>query len=152
MTIRERVESDMKAAIKSGNETEKNALRNVRAEILKLEKSGKKEEIDDARMIEILSRLTKQRKDSIEQFERGHRPDLVATEKAEMATLSRYLPEPVSDAQIDETIAETIQETGASSPRDMGKVMGAVVGKLKATGKPFDAGKVSARVKVKLGV
>ena len=151
MSIRERVEGDLKAAIKSGNEMEKNTLRNIRAEILKHEKSGSKEPIDDGRMIEILSRLSKQRRESIEQFERGNRPDLVATEQAELEVLSRYLPESVSDEQIDETIRETIEETGASSPRDMGKVMGQVVAKLKATGRPFDAGNVSARVKEKLG-
>jgi hypothetical protein len=104
--------------------------------------------IDDARMLTILDKLAKQRKESIAQFESGGRADLVAKEAAELAVIQSYLPAQLSDAELDALIAEAMASTGATTIKDMGKVMGVV--KSKAAGRA-DMAAVGARIKQKLG-
>jgi len=104
--------------------------------------------LDEARMLAVLEKMVKQRKESIAQFESGGRADLVAKENAELAVIQAYLPAQLSEPELDALIAEAIASTGATTIKDMGKVMGVV--KSKAAGRA-DMGAVGARIKQKLG-
>jgi uncharacterized protein YqeY len=106
-------------------------------------------DLEDAEILQVVSSLVKQRRDSIEQFEKGGRRDLVEKETAEIAVLQAYLPPAASPEEIDAAVAEAIAETGASSPRDMGKVMKAVMPRL--AGKNADGKTVNEAVRRKLG-
>ena len=103
--------------------------------------------LDDAAVIAIIEKMMKQRKDSISQFEKANRDDLVAIEAAEMLILQAYLPAQMSDAEVEAAVAAAVASTGAAGPQDMGKVIGALKGQL--AGKA-DMGKVSALVKAAL--
>jgi uncharacterized protein YqeY len=103
--------------------------------------------VDDAGVIVIVEKMIKQRKDSISQFEKAGRDDLVAIEAGEMAILQAYLPAQLSDAEVDAAVAAAVSSTGAVGPQDMGKVIGAL--KAQLAGKA-DMGKVSALVKAAL--
>ena len=105
-------------------------------------------ELDDAAVLSVLEKMVKQRKDSVEQFEKGGREDLANIERAEIEILQNYLPEQLSDEELNALIDEAIAATGAESIRDMGKVMGLI--KAKAAGRA-DMGAVGARVKARLG-
>jgi uncharacterized protein YqeY len=104
-------------------------------------------ELDDAAVLGVIEKMIKQRRESIAQFEKAARTDLVDAEKAEVQVLSAYLPAQMSDAEIQKEIDAVVSATGASDAKDMGKVMGALKGKL--AGKA-DMGKVSALVKARL--
>lgn len=147
MTLKERITEDMKAAMRAG---EKDRLATIRLMLAAVKQIEVDERIvlDDARMLSVLEKMVKQRKESIAQFESGGRPDLVAKEAAELAVIQAYLPAQLSDAELDTLIAEAIASTGAASVKDMGKVMGVV--KSKAAGRA-DMGAVGARIKQKLG-
>ena len=147
MTLKERITEDMKTAMRSG---EKDRLATIRL-ILSAVKQIEVDErivLDEARMLAVLEKMAKQRKESIGEFEKGGRADLVAKEAAELAIIKTYLPEQMSDAEVDALIAEAIASTGAASIKDMGKVMGVV--KSKAAGRA-DMAAVGARIKQKLG-
>ena len=105
-------------------------------------------EVDDAGVLTVLDKMVKQRRDSVEQFEKGGRDDLVRIEIDEITVLEGYLPERLSDVELDALINEAISSTGAESIRDMGKVMGQI--KSKAAGRA-DMGNVGAKVKALLG-
>ena len=121
-------------------------IRLVLADIKRVEVDTRKD-LDDATLLGIVEKAVKQRRDSVEQFTRGGRDDLAASEQAEIEILETYLPEQLSDTEIDALVDAVIAATGAESIRDMGKVMAAV--KSKAAGKA-DMGAVSSRVKAKL--
>ena len=104
-------------------------------------------ELDDAQINAVLDKMSKQRRDSLEQFEKAGRDDLVAQEKFELGILKAYLPEPLSDAEIGALIEEAVQTTGASSIKDMGKVMGLLKSKLQGRA---DMGAVSGKIKARL--
>ncbi len=104
--------------------------------------------LDDAQVVTVIEKLLKQSRESIEQYEKGGRPELAAKERAEAACWQAYMPQPLSDTEIDALIAETIAATGASSVKDMGKVMGALKPKLAGRA---DMGQVGARIKARLG-
>jgi uncharacterized protein YqeY len=106
-------------------------------------------ELNDAEVLQVVASLVKQRRDSIEQFAKAGRTDLVEKETAEIAVLEHYLPPAVSADEIDAAVADAIAETGASSPKDMGKVMKAVMPKL--AGKNVDGRTVNDAVRRKLG-
>jgi uncharacterized protein YqeY len=146
MTLKERITEDMKTAMRAG---EKERLGTIRLALAAIKQREVDERItlDDTQVLVALEKMIKQRKESITQFESGGRADLVAKEKAELAVLQAYLPEQMSDAEIDALIAEAVAASGATSIKDMGKVMGLV--KAKAQGKA-DMGAVSARIKQKL--
>jgi len=110
----------------------------------------KAHDLDDAEVVQVVSTLVKQRRDSIEQFAKASRTDLVEKETAEIAVLEQYLPPAASAADIDAAIAEAIAETGATSVKDMGKVMKAVMPRL--AGKSADGRAVNEAVRRKLGV
>ena len=146
MTLKERITEDMKNAMRAGEKERLGTIRLVLAAI-KQREVDERITLDDTQVLAALEKMIKQRKESITQFESGGRADLVAKEKAELAVLQAYLPEQMSDAEIDAVIAEAVAASGATSIKDMGKVMGLV--KAKAQGKA-DMGAVSARIKQKL--
>ena len=147
MTLKERITEDMKAAMRGGEKEKLATIRLILAAVKQIE-VDERIVLDEARMLAVLEKLTKQRKESIAQFETGGRPDLVAKEAAELAVIQAYLPAQMSDAELDALIAEAIATTGAASVKDMGKVMGIVKGK--AAGRA-DMAVVGARIKQKLG-
>jgi uncharacterized protein len=146
MTLKERITEDMKSAMRAG---EKDRLATVRLILAAIKQREVDERItlDDAQVLAVLDKMAKQRKESIREFEKGARPDLVAKESAELAVVQGYLPAQLADAELDAIIAEAIAATGATSVKDMGKVMGLV--KAKAAGRA-DMGAVGARIKAKL--
>ena len=147
MTLKERITEDMKTAMRSGEKDRLAVIRLLQAAI-KQREVDERITLDDAQITSVLEKMIKQRKESIVAFEKGARADLVAKENAEIGILQPYLPEQLSDADLDALIAEAIASTGAASIKDMGKVMGVV--KAKAAGKA-DMGAVGARIKAKLG-
>jgi len=123
VTLRDRLRADTTAAMRSGDSLRRDTLRMVENAIYNAEKRDRRTYADDEVAV-ILGREVKTRRESVEAFEKGNRPDLVAKEQAEIAILTEYLPQPLSEAELGALVAEAIAETGASSPRDMGKVMG----------------------------
>ena len=147
MTLKERITDDMKAAMRAGEKDRLATIRLVLAAVKQIE-VDERITLDEARMLSVLEKLAKQRKESIAQFESGGRADLVAKEAAELAIIQSYLPAQMSESELDALIAEAISSTGAASIKDMGKVMGVV--KSKAAGRA-DMAAVGARIKQKLG-
>ena len=147
MTLKARINEDMKSAMRAG---EKDKLANIRMVMaaIKQREVDERIELDDAQVLVVIDKMVKQRRESIVHFEAGGRADLVAKEQAELALLSAYLPAALSDAELDALISETIAATGAASIKDMGKVMAAI--KAKAAGRA-DMGAVGARIKARLG-
>jgi len=133
--------------MKAGNKDRLKVVRLMLAAIKQIE-IDKRIELDDAAVLSVLDKMVKQRRDSVDQFQKGKRNDLAEIELAEIAILEGYLPEQLSDAELDALIDAAITTTGAASVRDMGKVMAAV--KAKAAG-AADMGAVGAKVKARLG-
>jgi len=145
-SLKERITEDMKSAMRAGEKERLGTIRMLQAAI-KQREVDERVMLDDAQVIAVVEKMLKQRKESIAQFEQGHRPDLAAREQAEIELLVAYLPAQLTDAEVDSLIQEAIASTGAASVKDMGKVMGVV--KAKAAGKT-DMGAVSARIKAAL--
>ena len=145
--MRARISNDIKAAMKSGDKIKTGTLRLINAAIQAAEIEAKTT-IDEAAVIAVMTKMVKQRRDSIQQYTSGNRPDLAAVEQAEIAIIEAYLPSQMDDAAVSAAITAAIAETGAASPKDMGKVMGVL--KAKYAGQ-MDFQKASAAVKAKLG-
>jgi len=143
--LRQRLTDDMKTALKAG---EKDRLGVIRLMISAVKSAdiepGSKGEIDDAGIVTVLTRMVKQRRDSIEQYTNGGRPELAAKEAAEISIIEGYLPKQMSEAEARTAIAGLIKEVGAAGPKDMGKVMGAL--KTRFAGQ-MDMSKASGLVK-----
>jgi len=137
----------MKSAMKAGEKDRLKVVRLILAAIKQIE-IDKRIELDDAAVLGVLEKMVKQRRDSVDQFQKGNRQDLADIELAEIVILDTYLPEQLSDAEVDALIDAAITSTGAESIRDMGKVMGQV--KAQAAGRA-DMGSVGAKVKARLG-
>ena len=148
MTLNEKVAADIIAAMKARDAGRLSALRMLKAAIMN-KGVEKGRDLDDAEVLQVVSSLVKQRRDSIEQFQKGGRTDLVDKETAEVAVLEQYLPPAVSAEEIDAAVTAAIAETGATTPKDMGKVMKAVMPKL--AGKNADGRAVNEAVRRKLG-
>ena len=146
MTLKERINEDMKAAMRAREAERLSAIRLLLAAI-KQKEIDERVVADDAAVIAIVEKLIKQRRDSIAQFDKAGRQDLVAKETAELNLLSSYLPQQMSDAELGATVDAVIAETGAVGPQAMGKVMGLL--KSRIAGRA-DMGKASALVKQKL--
>jgi uncharacterized protein YqeY len=146
MSLKNQITEDMKSAMKAGEKDRLKVVRLIMAAIKQVE-VDKRVELDDAGVLSVLEKMVKQRRDSIEQFEKGGREDLAAIERAEVEVLQAYLPEQLSADEIAALIDEVIAATGAESMKDMGKVMGQI--KAKAAGRA-DMGAVSATVKERL--
>jgi len=146
MTLKERIQSDMKSAMKAGDKERLRVIRMLLAAIKQIEVDERRE-LDDAAVIAVLTRMVKQRRDSIAQFTEGGRKDLAAREETEIGVLEDYLPEPLTNEELDTIIEAAIAETGAAGIRDMGKVMGRVKDRVHGRA---DMGAVSSRVKGRL--
>jgi uncharacterized protein YqeY len=130
MTLAERLNEDLKLAMKSQDKFKLSVLRMVRAAI-KNQEIERKRALDDSEVIDVLSREIKQRRDSLQDFEKAGRTDLAEQASAEIEIISAYLPKPLTDEEVTALVQQTIQETGASSKADMGKVMAALMPKVK---------------------
>jgi uncharacterized protein YqeY len=149
MTLVERITQELTAAMKSQDAPRTSALRMAKA-ALKNREIEVRAALDDGEAIRVLQTLVKQREDSIFQFRKANRPELVQKEQAELDVLKAYLPEEASDAEIDTAVEKALAETGASSPKDMGKAIKAAMAALQAGGKPPDGKKVSDAVRRRL--
>ncbi len=131
MALKQQIQQDMIAAMKAKEEVKVSALRMLKAAVLKFETSGDRKEATDEDILTIIGREVKQRKDAIEGFKTGGRPEMAAQEEAEMVILQAYLPAQMSEEELKKVIQETITDVGATSKADMGKVMGALMPKVK---------------------
>ena len=130
MTLRDRLQDDLKTAMRSKDETRKSVIRMVRAAIQN-EEIGKRAELDDDSVVTVLTQKAKQHRESIEAFGLGNRQDLVDKEEAELAIVMEYLPEQMSADEITALAKAAIGEVDPAGPQDMGKVMGRLMPQLK---------------------
>ena len=144
--LQNRINDDVKAAMRAKEKERLQTLRLITSAIKQIEVDTRSE-VDEDGVIAVLEKMLKQRKDSIEQFEKAGRDELADIEKAEVLIIKEYMPEQMSDAGIDTLIDEAISSTGAASMKDMGKVMGMLKGQL--AGKA-DMGTVSTKIKSRL--
>jgi uncharacterized protein len=148
-TLVEQITADLTAAMKAKDSARVDALRMAKA-ALKNKEIDKRAPLDDAESQQVVRGLVKQREDSIEQFSKAGRQELVDKEQGELAILRAYLPAEASDADIAAAVDKAVAETGATSAKDMGKVMKAALAALQALGKPADGKKVNEAVKKRL--
>jgi hypothetical protein len=146
MSLRDRINEDMKNAMRAREAERLGALRLLLAAI-KQREVDERITLDDAGVISVIEKMMKQRRDSIEQYEKARRQDLADKEKYEVSVLQAYLPQGLTEAEIQAIVSEAVAAAGAKSAADMGKVMAIV--KPKVAGRA-DMGKVSALVKAKL--
>jgi hypothetical protein len=146
MNLRDRVNEDMKSAMKAREAERLSTLRLLLA-AMKQREVDERITLDDTGVVAVVEKMLKQRKDSVQQYEQAGRTDLADREKAEMAILAGYLPQQLPDAELDAIVSAAVAGSGAKAPSDMGKVMAIV--KPKVAGRA-DMGKVSALVKAKL--
>ena len=147
MSLKGQILDDVKIAMKAGDKDRLKVLRLITAAIKQVEVDERKELDDDASVLGILNKMVKQRRDSITQFEQGNRQDLADIEKSEIEIIDAYLPEQLSDEELDTLVDAAIAATGAEGIRDMGKVMGSV--KTSAQGRA-DMAAVGVKVKARL--
>jgi hypothetical protein len=147
MELRERIDTDIKQALKSGAKDKLSALRMLSA-ALKNKQIDKRRPLSEEEVVETVRSLIKQRKDSIEQFAKGGRQDLVDKETAEVTVLEVYLPRQLSREELEAMVRDAVSQTGAQGAKDMGKVMKALV---PAVGGRADGKLVSELVKQALG-
>ena len=148
MSLNEKIGGDITAAMKAKDAPRLSALRMLKAAVMN-KGVEKGRDLDDGEVLQVVASLVKQRRDSIEQFAKAGRDDLVMKETGEIAVLETYLPPAASADEIDAAVAAAIAETGAASVKDMGKVMKAVMPKL--AGKHADGRTVNEAVRRKLG-
>ncbi len=146
MSLSTRIQDDVKAAMRSKAKARLGALRLITAAI-KQKEVDERIELDDAGILAVLEKMVKQRKDSIEQYQKANRDDLIEKEQFELDIIKEYLPEPMSEAELEAIINEAMSATGAANMKDMGKVMGQV--KPKVQGRA-DMGQVSKLIKARL--
>jgi len=145
--LKQQIMADMKAAMKGGDKPRLAVIRLIQA-AMKQREVDERIELDNAQVMAILDKMLKQRRDSIEQYQKAQRDDLVEQEQFEVDIIKTYLPEPLSETELAEMVESAIAESGAESMRDMGKVMGILKPKLQGRA---DMGSVSSLVKQKLG-
>jgi uncharacterized protein YqeY len=150
MTLVEKINEDLKASMKAQDAPRTGVLRMAKAALMNRE-IDKKSALTDDESVKVLQGLVRQREDSVFQFRKANRPELVRKEEAEIEVLKSYLPAEASDADIDSAVEKAVAETGASSPKDMGRVMKAALAALQASGKPADGKKVNEAVRRRLG-
>ncbi len=144
--LKQRITDDMKAAMKGGDKPRLGVIRLILAAIKQIE-VDERIELDDARVLSVLDKMVKQRRDSISQYENAGRTELADQEKFEIGIIQEYLPQQLAEAEIAALIDEAMQTTGAASMKDMGKIMGILKPKLQGRA---DMGAVSAQIKQKL--
>ena len=147
MKLKTRIQEDMKNAMRSGDQDELKVIRLILSAIKQIEVDSRISIEDDNQVLDILNKMMKQRRDSISQFEQGGRKDLADIENAEIEILTQYLPEQLSESEIDSIVQETIKENGAADITKMGVVMSIVKEKVKGQA---DMAIVSQKVKASL--
>jgi uncharacterized protein YqeY len=147
MTLKERIQEDMKAAMRAKDTARLSAVRLLLA-AMKQKEVDERVALADADVLGIIEKMVKQRRESIAQFEKAARQDLADAEKFEIGVLSAYLPQQMDEAELAQAIAAAVAESGASSVKDMGKVMALLKPRLAGRA---DMGKISGLVKAKLG-
>jgi uncharacterized protein len=148
MTLMEQISSDMTAAMRSKDQARLMPLRMAKAALMNREVE-KGRALDETEAQQVVASLIKQRRDSVEQFTNGGRPELAAREAAEITVLEAYLPPPLDPAEIERAVDEAVRETGATAAKDMGRVMKAVMPKL--AGRGADGKVVNDLVRRRLG-
>ena len=150
MTLPERIDSDLKEAMRAKDAARLGVLRMLKSALknVAIEKGGASAQLDDAEATQVLRKQVKQRQDSIESFEKGGRPELAAKEKDELAILNSYLPHAMSADELAQAVRETITEVGATSRAQMGAVMKALQAKVAGRA---DGRALSAEVQKQLG-
>jgi uncharacterized protein YqeY len=146
MSLKERIQEDMRAAMRSGDKERLGCIRLILAAV-KQREVDERISLDDTQVYSVLEKMGKQRRESITQFQAGGRADLVAKESAELAIINAYLPAALGDAELDSLINEAITQSGAASIKDMGKVMAII--KSKAQGR-VDMSAIGTRIKARL--
>lgn len=147
MAFIDKISQDLTAAMRAKDQLRLDTLRMAKAALMNREVE-KKRALDDAESQQVMAGMIKQRRDSIEQFRNGGRPELADKEQAEIAILEAYLPPPLDAAELESIVADAIAEAGATSPKDMGRVMKGVMARL--AGRAADGKIVSELVKKKL--
>jgi uncharacterized protein YqeY len=150
MSLKTRISDEIKTAMKAKDKVRLETLRSIKKVILEKETTVRpsgQDELTEEQELEVLTQLAKQRKDSVEQYQKAGREDLAGQESQELAIIEEYLPKQLSDAEVEAIIDDLIAQTGASSPKDMGKVMGPAMKQLKGRA---DGSKVQSIVKAKL--
>jgi uncharacterized protein YqeY len=147
MSLRDRLTEDLKLAMKARDQLRMDVIRMIKAAVLNKEVELKKD-LDDAEMSRIMTTMIKQRKESVEQFEKGQRAELAAKERQEISIIETYLPKALSAEELAQAVDAVIRETGATSAKDMGLVMKAVMARL--AGQSVDGKSVSDLVRSKL--
>lgn len=146
MPLKDKLQQDMKDALRGGDKRSLGVIRLILAAI-KQREVDERIALDDAQVTSVLDKMAKQRRDSLEQYEKAGRDDLAEQETFELELLKAYLPAQLGEAEVDALIDDAIQTTGANSMKDMGKVMGQLKNKLQGRA---DMGAVSARIKARL--
>jgi len=150
VSLVDRIQQDLTAAMKAREAERTSALRMAKAALMNRE-IEKRSPLDDAEAARVLQALVRQREDSVFQFRRANRPELVQKEENEITLLKSYLPAEASEADIQAAVDKAVAETGAASPKDMGKAMKAALAALEAQGTPADGRKVSDAMRKRLG-
>lgn len=151
MSIKEQIISDLKDAMKAKEQDKLRVLRSLKAKLMEkeiAERTGGEATLSDEQALQVLTKAAKQRKESIDQFQKGGREDLVANEEMELAIIEAYLPEMMSEEDVRTIVKEKITAMGASGPQDMGKVMGSLMGQLRGKA---EGSLISTLVKEELG-
>ena len=147
MSLRDRINQEMKEAMRAGDKRRLGAVRLLLAAIKQVEVDERIFPLPDGRVLAVIQKMVKQRRESLEQYRSAGRDDLAEQEAFEIGVLEAYLPKALDDAEVDALIDEAIAASGATSMKEMGKVMGVLKPKLQGRA---DMGTVSARVKAKL--
>ncbi|WP_342219639.1 GatB/YqeY domain-containing protein [Rickettsiella endosymbiont of Miltochrista miniata] len=145
-SLKQRIQEDMKTALRAQDKQRLGVVRLILAAIKQVE-VDERVEVDDTRISQILNKMLKQRRDSIAQYDEAKRDDLADQERLEVGIIQTYLPEPLSEADIDRLLSEVITKVGATSIKDMGKVMAELKEKLQGRA---DMTQISAKIKERL--
>jgi uncharacterized protein len=147
MSLYDRLTEDLKLAMKSRDQLRMDVIRMIKAAVLNKEVELKRD-LDDAEMSRVMTTLVKQRRESVEQFEKGQRQELAAKERQEIEIIESYLPKPLSPEELETVVTSVIADTGSRSMKEMGAVMKAVMARLE--GQTVDGKRISELVKHKL--
>jgi uncharacterized protein len=148
MSLKDKINEDLKASMKNQDTVRTETLRSIRAEIIKMDKSGMQREMNEDEELQLLMRQVKMRKEAMEMFEMGNRADLVEKEKMQLDIINEYLPKPLTKEEAEEIINNIIKELGEVTEKDFGKVMSASMKSLKGK---IDGKIIQEIVKSKLG-
>jgi uncharacterized protein len=147
MSLKDRIQDDLKQAMRAKNQARVDTLRLLTAAV-KQREVDERVALDDTQVLAVIDKLIKQSRESIDQYQKGGRADLADREQADIAVWQTFLPQPLTPAEVEQLVGEAIAATGASSIKDMGKVMGLLKPKLQGRA---DIGQVSAQIKSRLG-